>query len=89
MLYVIVLLVRKEKFYLKSQFITLLMKNQEILMFKSRSVIIVVLWKMYSEASNLVLVCMDMTPSLMETKRIFLRVTSMKRDIKDLQILLE
>ena len=34
-LYVIEILVRKEMFYLKPQFSTLLLNNQEILMFKS------------------------------------------------------
>ena len=42
-IYVIGLLFRKEKFYLKPQFSTLLLKNQEILMFKSGSVITMVL----------------------------------------------
>ena len=60
-LYVIVLLVRKESFYLGPQLITLLQNNQEILMFKSGSVIIMTLWNMHLEASNLVLVWMDMT----------------------------
>ena len=62
-LYVIGLLVRKESFYLGPQLITLLLNNQEILMFKRGSVIIMNLWKMHLEASNLVLVWMDMTPS--------------------------
>ena len=46
-LYVIVLLVRKRSFNLKPQFSTLMGKNQEILTFKSGSVIIMALWKMH------------------------------------------
>ena len=57
-------------------------------MFKSRSVIIMALWNMYLEASNLVLVLMDMTPSLMMIKRVLIRVTPMRRDIKDFHITL-
>ena len=45
MLYVIGFLVRKERFYLEPQFSTLLLKNQEILMFKSGSVVIMTFWK--------------------------------------------
>ena len=86
MFYVIGLLVRKERFYLEPQFIPLLLKNQEILMFKSGSVIIMAIWKMHLEASNLVLVCMDMTPSLMMSRRVFIRVNPTSRDIKDPQI---
>ena len=61
MLYVIVLLIRKESFYLKPQFRKLTRNNQEILMFKSGSMIIMDLWKMYLEERTLVLVCMDIT----------------------------
>ena len=63
MIYIIGLVVRKERFYLEPKLITLLPKNQEILMIKSGSVIIMALWKMHLEARTLVLVCMDMTPS--------------------------
>ena len=77
---------RKEIFYLEPQFITLLLNNQEIMMFRSGSVIIMDLWKMYLEARTLVLVWMDMTPSLMMMKRLFLRVTPTSSDIKDLHI---
>ena len=85
-LYVIGLLVGKEFFYLEPQLSTLLLKKQEILMFTRGSVIIMALWKMHLEASNLVLVWMDMTPSLMMMKRVLLRVNPTRRDIKDLQI---
>ena len=85
-LYVIVLLVRKERFYLGPQFRNLLLKNQEILMFNSGSVIIIALWNMHLEARTLVLVCMDITPSLMIMNRVLLRVTPTRREIKDLQI---
>ena len=57
------ILSEKEKVYLQPQFITLMMKNQEILVFKSGSVIIMALWKMHLEARNLVLVWIDMNPS--------------------------
>ena len=70
LIYVIGLLVINERFYLKPQFITLLLKNQEILMFKSGSVIIMALWKMHLEARALVLVWMDMNPPLMIMKRL-------------------
>ena len=86
MLYVIGFLVRKERFYLKPHFSTLLMKKQEILVFKSGSVIIIALWRMHLEERTLLLVCMDMTPSLMMMKRLLLRVVPTMRDIKDLQI---
>ena len=88
MIYVIGLIVRKESFYLEPQFSTLLLNNQDIPMFKSWSVIIMALWKMYLEARTLVLVGMDMTPSLMIMKRVLLRVTPVRMDIKDLQITL-
>ena len=77
---------RKERFYIEPKFSTLILKNQEILIFKSGSVIIMALWKMYLEARTVLLVCMDMTPSLMIMKRVFLRGDQMMRDIKDLQI---
>ena len=69
-LYVIGLSVRKERFYLEPKFSTLLLKNQEILMFKSGFVIIIGIWKMYLEARTSVLVWMDMTPSLIMMKRV-------------------
>ena len=62
-LYVIVFLVIKERFYLEPHFSTLLLKNQEILMFKIGSVIIVDLWKMHLEERDLILFCIDVTPS--------------------------
>ena len=83
---VIGLLVRKERFYLEPHFSTLLMKNQEILMFNSGSVIIMALCKMHFEERTLVQVWMDMNPSLMMMKRVLLRVTTTGRDIKDLHI---
>ena len=86
MIYDVGFLVRKEIFYLKPQFSTLLLRNLDIMIFKSGSVIIMDLWKMYLEARTLVLVWMDMTLSLMIMKRVFLRVTPMRRDIKNLQI---
>ena len=61
-LYVIGLLVIKERLYLEPQFIALLLKNQYILMFKSGSVIIMAILKIYLEASNLVLVWVDINP---------------------------
>ena len=85
---VIGFLVRKEMFYLEPKFSTLLLKNQDILVFKSRSVIIMALRNMHLEAKTLVLVCMDMTNSLMMMKRVLLQVTPTRRDIKELQILL-
>ena len=85
-LYVIGCLVRKESFYLETQFSTLLLNNQEILMLNSGFVIIVALWKMHLEACTLVLVWMDMTPLLMMMNRVSLRVTPTRGDIKDLQI---
>ena len=85
-LYVVGFVVRKERFYLKPQFLTLLLKNQEILVFNSGSVIIMALWKMHLEASNLLLVWIDMNPSLMRMKRLFIKVTPARRDIKDLQV---
>ena len=84
--YVIVFLVIKERFYLKLQFSTLLLKNQDILMFKSGYVIIMDLWKLHLEARTMVLVWMDMNPSLMMMERVLLRVNPSRRDIKDLQI---
>ena len=86
MLYVIGLLVRKEIFYLKTPFSTLLPNNQDIPMFKSVSMIIMYLCKIYLEAGTLVLVWRDMNTLLMMTNRVFLRVTPIRRDIKDLQI---
>ena len=74
-LYVIGFLVIKERFYLEPQFSTLLLKNQEILMFKSGSVISMAIWKMHLEARTLVLVWMDMTPSFVMMNRVLLRVT--------------
>ena len=65
---------------------TLLLKNQEILMFKSGSVIIMALCKMHLEARSLVLVWMDMNPSPMMMMRVLIRLTPTMRDIKDLQI---
>ena len=53
-------------------------------MFKSGSVIIMALWKMYLEARTLVIVWIDVTPSLMILKRVLLRMNPMMRDIKDL-----
>ena len=85
-LYIIGLLVRKERFYLEPQLSTLLLNNQDILMFKSGSMIIMDLWKMHLEARTLVLVWMYMTPSLMMMERVLLRVTPTSKDIKDLQI---
>ena len=76
----------KERFYLEPQFSTLLLKNQDILMFKSGSVIIMDIWKMHLEAKTLVLVWMDTTPSLIMMKRVLLRVNPTMRDIKDIQI---
>ena len=55
-------------------------------MFKSGSVIIMALCKMYLEANTLVLVCMDMTPLLIMMKGLLLIITQMRRDIKDLYI---
>ena len=49
------------------------MKNQEILMFKGGSVIIMALQKMHLESSTLVLVWMDMTPSLMMMNMVFFK----------------
>ena len=86
MIYVIGLLSRKKIFYLKPQFGTLLLKNQEILVFKSESVIIMALWKMHLEARTLVLVWMYMAPLIMMIKRVLLRVTPTRRDIKYLQV---
>ena len=63
-LYVIGFLVRIDYFF-RPQFSTLLLKNQEILMLKSWSMIIKALWKIYLEVRTLVLACMDMTHSLM------------------------
>ena len=87
-LYVIGLSVRKKMFYLEAQFSTLLLKNQEILMFKSGSVIIMDLWKMHFEARTLVIIWMGMTPSLMMTKRVLLKgdknEPSMRRNISPL-----
>ena len=73
-------------FYLEPQLSTLLMKNQEFLVFKSGSVIIMALWKMHLEARTLVLVWMDMTPSFMMMNRVLLRVTPAGGGTKDLQI---
>ena len=75
-------------FYLEPQHITLMLKNQEIIMFNSGYVIIMDLWKMQFEARNLVLVWMDMNTSLMTMKRVLLRVVPTRRDIKELQITL-
>ena len=80
------ILSEKGNFYLEPQFSTLLMKNQDILMFKSGSVIIVDVWKMYLVASSLVIVWIDMTPLLIMMRRVLLRVTLTRRDIKDLHI---
>ena len=44
------------------------------------------LWKMHLEARTLVLVWVDVNPSLMMMESLFLRMTPMRRDIKDLQI---
>ena len=85
-LYIIGFLVIKEMFYLEPQFRTLLMKNQDIMTFNSGSVIIMDIWKIHLEARTFVLVCMDMTNSLMTTKRLLLRVTPTRRDINDLKI---
>ena len=87
-LYVIGFLVRKERFYLGPQFSNLLLKNQYILMFRSGSVMIMDLWKMKLEARDLVLVWIDTNPSLIIIKRVLIRVTPTRRDIKDLQITL-
>ena len=87
-IYVIGFLVRKERFYIESKLITLLMNNQEILMLKSGSVIIMALWKMHLEARTLVLVWMDINPSRIIMMRVFIRGTPTTRDIKDLQITL-
>ena len=84
--YVIGFLVRKERFYLKPQFRTLLLNNQEILMFKSGSVIIMALWKMHLEARTLVPVWMNITLLLMIMNRVLLRVTPKMSYIKDLHI---
>ena len=78
----------KGNFYLEPRFSTLLLNNQEILVFNSGSVIIMSLCKMYLEERTLELFWMDMNPSLMKTRRVFLRVTPVRRDIKDLQITL-
>ena len=75
-------------FYLKPQFSTLMLNNQEILMLKIGYVIIMALWKMHLETRTLVLVWMDMNNSLMIMKRVLLSVTPTRRDIKDLYILL-
>ena len=83
---VIVLLVGKEFFYLEPQLSTLLLNNQEILMFKSGSVIIMALCEIHLEARNLVIVWININPSLMMIKRVLLRLTPTRRDIKDLQI---
>ena len=85
-LYVLGLLVRKERFYIKPNFITLLLNNQDILLFNSVSVMIMALWKMHLEVRTLLLVCMIMTHKLMMMKWLLLRVASTRRDIKDLQI---
>ena len=55
-LYVIGLVVRKERFYIEPKFSTLLLKNQDILMFKNGSVIIMALCKMYVGLMTLVIV---------------------------------
>ena len=86
MFHVIEISVRKEMFYLQPQFRTLLLKNQEIVMFNRGSTIIIDIYKMYLEASTLVTFWMDMTPSLIMIKRGLLRATPMKRDTKDLHI---
>ena len=72
--------------YLEPQARTLLLKNQEILMFKIVSAIIMALWKIYLEVNTLVIVWMDITPSLLMIKGILIRVTPMRMDIKDLHI---
>ena len=86
MLYFLTFLVRKKIFHLESQLSTLLLMNQYILMFKSGSVIIMSLWKIYLEARTLVLVCVEITPSLNIMKRVLLMDTPTRRDTKDLHI---
>ena len=85
-LHVIVLLVRKEMFYLKPQFITLMLNIQEILTFKIGSLIIMTLWKMDLEARTLVILWMYITTQLMMMNRLLLRVNPTRRYIKELQI---
>ena len=87
MLYVIGFLVRKERFYLEPKFSALLWNNQEILMFKSGSVIIMDLWKMHLEARTLVIIRMDMTSSLIMMKKALLRLTPIRRNIMELKII--
>ena len=48
--------------------------------------IIIDLWNMHLGVMTLVLVSMDMTPSLMVMNRVLLRVNPTRRDIKDLHI---